>query len=124
MATKSLVDLSTPALQNIATKGHARYNPLQATEALAIVEQRKLVAVKIAQETEVAQLAIREAGIDTPLGHLTADEAFIVFKLIKPKALNLGISEEDMPAPLADLRATLYNYLKASGINPYPKADN
>lgn len=124
MATKSLVDYSTQALENIADKSHARYNPMLASEAMAIVEERKLVSVRIAQDNAVAQEALRNAGIDTPLGHLTADEAFIAFKLIKPNAFKLGITDKNVPAPLADLRSTLYNYLRAAGINPYPKADN
>lgn len=124
MATKSLVDLSTSALENIANPAHARYNEFLADEALAIVTDRKRVAIRIAQETEATQAITREAGVETPLGHLTADEAFIVFKLIKPAAPKLGIASENVPAPLADLRSTLFNYLKASGINPYPQADN
>lgn len=124
MATKSLVDYSTQALENIADKTHARYNSFLADEALAIVADRKRVAIRIAQETEATQAITREAGVETPLGHLTADEAFIVFKLIKPDAPKLGITEKNVPAPLATLRSTLFNYLKASGINPYPKADN
>lgn len=84
-----------------------------ADEAQAEIDRRKAEA-----EANAGQLKAKGVVVKG-LGKLTHDEALVIFKLLKPKASHLGITEEMVPAVYTSIRKALYEYLSACGTPTY-----
>jgi hypothetical protein len=118
---KSALAPRNPVLASYSEKMFANYvkgnanNDYLAPEIENEIAHRK--AISLNMNAMVNQL--KADGITTPLGHMTHDEALIVFKLLKPTAPKLGITEDKVPDAFKALRTTLYSYLTACGTSAY-----
>ena len=94
-------------------------NAMVADEINAEIAYRKGVTLELNKAQEASRAKLRKAGVDSPMGHLSHDDALVIFKLLKGKAPNLGITEERVPASYTEFRSSLYEYLTACGTPAY-----
>lgn len=117
--------MRNPSLAVLSDADFNRYAKKYGDDALVVDEinaeiaYRKGVTLELNKAQDVARAKLRKAGVVTPIGKLSHDDALVIFKLLKGKAPNLGITEERVPASYITFRSSLYEYLTACGTPAY-----
>ena len=117
MRNPVLAQMSNKAFENYATKNAD--NAMVIDEINKEIAYRKQVTLDLTKAQEASRAKLRKAGVDSPMGHLSHDDALVIFKLLKGSAPKLGITEERVPASYVALRSALYEYLTACGTPAY-----